>query len=50
MIGTPAQLVDLVGEYEAAGADQLCLEFPGNDLESIELFAEDVIMKASDLK
>ena len=48
MIGTPAQLMDLVGEYEAVGADHLCLEFPGNDLESIELFAEGVIAETGD--
>jgi alkanesulfonate monooxygenase SsuD/methylene tetrahydromethanopterin reductase-like flavin-dependent oxidoreductase (luciferase family) len=45
MVGTPAKLVDLVGEYGAAGADHLCLDFAGNDRESIELFAEEIMGK-----
>ncbi len=43
LVGTPAQLVDLVGEYQQAGADHLCLEFAGNDPESYGLFVSEVM-------
>lgn len=45
LVGTPSQLVDLVGEYARAGADQLCLDFAGNDPESYELFVSEVMRK-----
>jgi F420-dependent oxidoreductase-like protein len=45
LIGTPSQLVDTVGEYERVGADQLCMDFAGNDPESYELFVEQVMNK-----
>ena len=43
LVGTPAKIVDLVGQYTEAGADHLCLDFAGNDRESIELFVRDVM-------
>lgn len=43
LVGTPAQLVDLVGQYADAGADQLCLDFAGNDPESYALFVTEVM-------
>jgi F420-dependent oxidoreductase-like protein len=43
LVGTPAKLIDLVGEYGRVGADQLCLDFAGNDLESYGLFVEEVM-------
>jgi F420-dependent oxidoreductase-like protein len=46
LVGTPSKLMDLVGEYERAGADHLCLDFAGNDPESYELFVNDVMMKS----
>jgi F420-dependent oxidoreductase-like protein len=46
LVGTPSKLMDLVGEYERAGADHLCLDFAGNDPESYELFVNDVLMKS----
>jgi F420-dependent oxidoreductase-like protein len=45
LVGTPSQLMDVVGEYEQVGADQLCLDFTGNDTESYELFVEEVMRK-----
>jgi F420-dependent oxidoreductase-like protein len=46
LVGTPSKLMDLVGQYERAGADHLCLDFAGNDPESYELFVNDVMMKS----
>jgi len=43
LVGTPAQLVDIVGAYQDEGADHLCLEFAGNDPESYELFVGEVM-------
>jgi len=43
LVGTPSQLSDIVGEYERVGADQLCLDFTGNDPESYALFVEEVM-------
>lgn len=43
LVGTPAQLVDVVGEYERVGADHLCMDFAGNDPESYVLFVEEVM-------
>ncbi len=43
LVGTPAKLVDLIGEYARAGADHLCLDFAGNDPESYRLFVEEVL-------
>jgi alkanesulfonate monooxygenase SsuD/methylene tetrahydromethanopterin reductase-like flavin-dependent oxidoreductase (luciferase family) len=43
LVGTPSQLVDIVGEYERVGADHLCLDFAGNDPESYELFVNEVM-------
>jgi alkanesulfonate monooxygenase SsuD/methylene tetrahydromethanopterin reductase-like flavin-dependent oxidoreductase (luciferase family) len=45
LVGTPSQLVDLVGEYERVGADHLCIDFAGNDPESYELFVHEVMGK-----
>jgi len=45
LVGTPSQLIDTVGEYERVGADQLCMDFAGNDPESYELFVNDVMKK-----
>ncbi|HUE98652.1 MAG TPA: LLM class F420-dependent oxidoreductase [Anaerolineales bacterium] len=43
LIGTPSQLLDIVGEYERVGADHLCIDFTGNDPESYELFVNEVM-------
>jgi F420-dependent oxidoreductase-like protein len=43
LVGTPAQLLDIVGEYERVGADHLCIDFAGNDPESYALFVEEVM-------
>ena len=45
LVGTPSQLVDVVGEYERVGADHLCIDFTGNDPESYELFVNEVMGK-----
>jgi F420-dependent oxidoreductase-like protein len=45
LVGTPSQLIDIVGEYERVGADHLCMDFAGNDPESYELFVNDVMGK-----
>lgn len=45
LVGTPLQLMDIVGEYEQVGADQLCLDFAGNDPETYELFVGEVMKK-----
>jgi F420-dependent oxidoreductase-like protein len=45
LVGTPSQLIDMVGGYERVGADHLCLDFTGNDPESYTLFVEEVMMK-----
>ena len=45
LVGTPSQLIDIVGEYERVGADHLCLDFTGNDPESYTLFVEEVMTK-----
>jgi F420-dependent oxidoreductase-like protein len=46
LVGTPSQLVDVVGEYERVGADHLCMDFAGNDPESYELFVDEVMAKS----
>jgi F420-dependent oxidoreductase-like protein len=46
LVGTPSQLIDIVGEYGRVGADHLCLDFVGNDPESYELFVEEVMSKS----
>jgi F420-dependent oxidoreductase-like protein len=43
LVGTPSQLVDIVGEYELVGADHLCIDFAGNDPESYALFVGEVM-------
>lgn len=43
LVGTPSQLMDVVGEYERVGADHLCMDFAGNDPESYALFVEEVM-------
>jgi F420-dependent oxidoreductase-like protein len=43
LVGTPSQLVDIVGEYQRVGADHLCIDFAGNDPESYELFVDEVM-------
>lgn len=45
LVGTPTQLVDVVGEYRRVGADHLCMDFAGNDAESYELFVGEVMAK-----
>lgn len=45
LVDTPSQLVDIVGEYDRVGADHLCMDFAGNDLETYALFVEDVMAK-----
>ena len=45
LVGTPSQLIDIVGEYERVGADHLCIDFAGNDPESYETFVDDVMRK-----
>jgi F420-dependent oxidoreductase-like protein len=45
LVGTPSQLIDLVGEYGLVGADQLCVDFAKNDPESYSLFVNDVMPK-----
>jgi F420-dependent oxidoreductase-like protein len=45
LVGTPSQLVDIVGEYARVGAEHLCLDFTGNDPESYTLFVEEVMRK-----
>lgn len=45
LVGTPSQLVDILGEYERVGADHLCMDFAGNDPESYELFVNEVMRK-----
>ncbi len=45
LVGTPAQLVDVVGEYERVGADHLCIDFAGNDPETYALFVEEVMSR-----
>ncbi len=43
LVGTPAKLIDFVGEYQDVGADHLCMDFAGNDVETYELFVNEVI-------
>jgi len=45
LVGTPSQLVDVIGEYQRVGADHLCLDFAGNDSESYALFVDEVMGK-----
>lgn len=45
LVGTPSQLIDVVGEYDRVGADHLCMDFAGNDPESYELFVNEVMKK-----
>jgi len=46
LVGTPSQLIDIVGEYERVGADHLCMDFAGNDPESYALFVNEVMGKS----
>jgi probable F420-dependent oxidoreductase len=47
MVGTPARLLEMVGEYEAAGIDELLLQVVGDSeaevLDSLCQFSEDVM-------
>ncbi len=43
LVGTPAELVDVVDAYARVGADHLCMEFAGNDPDSYALFVEEVM-------
>lgn len=43
LVGTPAQLVERVGEFQREGAEHLLLEFHHNDAESYELFVDEVM-------
>jgi alkanesulfonate monooxygenase SsuD/methylene tetrahydromethanopterin reductase-like flavin-dependent oxidoreductase (luciferase family) len=45
LVGTPAQLVDMVGQYQDVGAGQLCIDIAGNDPESYELFVHEVMSR-----
>ena len=45
LIGTPSELMDIVGEYARVGANHLCMDFAGNDPESYGLFVEEVMRK-----
>jgi hypothetical protein len=45
LVGTPSQLIDIVGEYGRVGAYHLGLDFAGNDPESYQLFVEEVMRK-----
>ena len=45
LVGTPSQLIDVIGEYERVGADHLCIDFAGNDPESYALFVDEVMRK-----
>ena len=45
LVGTPSQLIDIVGEYERVGGDHLCIDFSGNDPESYTLFVNEVMSK-----
>lgn len=45
LVGTPSQLLDVVGEYQRVGADQLCIDFAGNDPDSYGLFVEEVMQQ-----
>ena len=45
LVGTPSELIDIVGEYTRVGADHLCMDFAGNDPESYSLFVEEVMKK-----
>jgi F420-dependent oxidoreductase-like protein len=47
LVGTPSQLVDIVGDYQRVGADHLCIDFAGNDPESYELFVNEVMSRFS---
>lgn len=42
-VGTPADLVDLVGAFDDAGADVFQIEVPQNDRETVERFVEEVM-------
>jgi alkanesulfonate monooxygenase SsuD/methylene tetrahydromethanopterin reductase-like flavin-dependent oxidoreductase (luciferase family) len=43
IVGTPSQLIDLIGEYQKSGAEHLLLEFHANDPESYALFVSEVM-------
>lgn len=45
LVGTPSELIDIVGEYARVGANHLCMDFAGNDSESYTLFVEEVMQK-----
>ena len=45
LVGTPSQLIDVVGEYGRVGADHLCIDFAQNDPESYALFVDEVMRK-----
>ncbi|HEY2979595.1 MAG TPA: TIGR03560 family F420-dependent LLM class oxidoreductase [Anaerolineales bacterium] len=45
LVGTPSQLMDVVGEYGRVGADHLCMDFAQNDSESYALFVDEVMKK-----
>lgn len=49
LVGTPAQLLDVVREYARVGADHLCIDFAGNDPESYALFVKEVMGKFREL-
>jgi hypothetical protein len=42
-VGTVAEAVDLIGQYQDAGVEPVIYSDPRNDLESRELFVADVM-------
>lgn len=46
LVGTPAQLLDRVQEFEREGAEHLLVEFHWNDRESYELFVNEVMKRS----
>ncbi len=43
LVGTPDRLIEMVSQYDEAGADQLLIEFHANDPESYALFTQEVM-------
>ncbi len=51
LIGTPAQILDTIRAYRAAGVDTFALRFPAeNTLEQIRIFGREVIPEAAKLQ
>lgn len=43
LVGTPEEVIKLIGEFEQVGVETMFLSFPGNDWESRELFVREVM-------